>query len=103
MDRVIVISFHEDILKHIRTAGKIVETGLIYTKHPDPLKSALELNARYVLPMYLFTHTRNVEKAHQNNLKVIVWTINTETEAMEYFRKKVDGIATDKPDIFRDI
>ncbi|MBI5204962.1 MAG: hypothetical protein HZA11_08600 [Nitrospirae bacterium] len=37
----------------------------------------------------------NVEKAHKNSLKVIVWT--------DFRAKGVDGIASDRPDIFRRI
>ncbi len=33
---------------------------------------------------------------------MIVWTINTTEEAREYIAKGVDGIASDKPDIFRE-
>jgi glycerophosphoryl diester phosphodiesterase len=36
-------------------------------------------------------------------IKVIVWTINTKMEAEEYVAKDVDGIASDKPDIFQGI
>ena len=42
-------------------------------------------------------------KAHKSNLKVIVWTINTGEEAKLYIAKDVDGIATDKPGIFKGI
>jgi len=97
----IITSFLEPALKEIRELSPEIETGLIYAKHPNPLKSALELKANYLLPLYRFTHTANVEKAHQNGLKVLVWTINTQEEAEEYAKKGVDGIATDKPDILK--
>jgi glycerophosphoryl diester phosphodiesterase len=99
-DRVIVVSFHEEALAHVRKLDKKIETGLIYAKFRNPVDAALKLNARYLVPLYRFVHTRDVEKAHKNNLKVIVWTINTKEEAREYMAKGVDGIATDKPDIF---
>jgi len=50
-----------------------------------------------------FTHTATVQKAHENGLKIIVWTINTAEEAQEYIKKGVDGIASDKPDILTDL
>ena len=100
---VIITSFLEPALKKIRELNPEVETGLIYAKPPNPVKSALELKASYLLPLYRFTHTANVEKAHQNGLKVLVWTINTKEEAEEYAKKGVDGIATDKPDILKNL
>jgi len=99
-DRVIIISFHEQALSNVRKLDKEIEAGLIYSKYQNPVDAALQLNAQYLVPIYRFTHTRDVEKAHKNNLKVIVWTINTKQEIKEYIAKGVDGIATDKPDIF---
>jgi glycerophosphoryl diester phosphodiesterase len=96
---VIIISFLEEALRKIRQLDSTIETGLIYAKHQHPEKTALELKANYLVSLYRFTHTANVEKAHKNGLKVIVWTINTREEAEEYKKKGVDGIATDKPEI----
>lgn len=99
-DRVIIISFHEQLLLNVRELDKEIETGLIYAEYKNPIDVALKLNAQYLVPLYRFTHSRDVEKAHKNNLKVIVWTINTKQEVRDYIAKGVDGIATDKPDIF---
>ena len=96
---VIITSFLEPALAKTRELNKTIETGLIYAKHKNPVKAALELKANYLLPLYRFTHTANVEKAHENTLKILVWTINTKEEAAEFVKKGVDGIATDKPDI----
>lgn len=102
-DSVIVVSFLEEALANIRRLDKKIETGLIYTKFRNPIDAALKLNAQYLVPLYRFVHTRDVEKAHKNNLKVIVWTINTKEEAREYIARGVDGVASDKPDIFQGI
>jgi glycerophosphoryl diester phosphodiesterase len=99
MDDVILISFHDDVLKKLRELDDKVTLGLIYVRHKNPIKAALELKAEYLLPLYRFTHSANVKKAHEAGLKVIVWTINTKEEAIEYKKKGVDGIATDRPDI----
>ena len=99
MDDVILISFDENILKKIRKLDDKLTLGLIYVRNKNPIKSALALKAEYLLPLYRFTHSANVKKAHEAGLKVIVWTINTKEEAIEYNRKGVDGIATDRPDI----
>ena len=96
---VIIVSFLEDALRKVRELNKDIEIGLIYARHKNPLKAALELKANYLLAFYRFTHTANVEKAHEFGLKVIVWTINSPQEAEEYAKKGVDGIASDKPDI----
>jgi glycerophosphoryl diester phosphodiesterase len=96
---VVIVSFLEDALKRVKEINPEVETGLIYARHKNPLKAALELKAKWLLGFYKFVHTGNVEKAHENGLKVVVWTVNDHNEAIEMARKGVDGIASDKPDI----
>lgn len=91
--------FLKEPLKKVRELDAKIETGLIYAKHKNPLKSALELKANYLLGFYKFIHTADVQKAHNKGLKVIVWTVNTTSEAAEYKKKGVDGIAIDKPDV----
>ena len=106
-DRVIIVSFHEESLSNINKLDGEIETGLIYMKFGskirDPAQSAIKLNARYLVPLYRFVHTKDIEIAHENNLKVIVLTINTKEEARGFIAKGVDGIASDKPDIFKGI
>jgi glycerophosphoryl diester phosphodiesterase len=97
--KVIIVSFKEEALRKIRELNKEVETGLLYVKHKNPIKAALDLEASYLLPLYRFTHSANVQKAHENGLKVIVWTVNKPEEVADYAKKGVDGIASDKPDI----
>jgi glycerophosphoryl diester phosphodiesterase len=96
---VVIVSFLEDALKKVRELDSDIETGLIYAKHRNPVKAALDLKANYLLALYRFTHSANVQKAHENGLKMVVWTINNPDEVNEYFNKGVDGIASDKPDI----
>ena len=100
---IVIVSFLEEALKKVRELNGKVETGLIYAKHRNPLKAAVDLKANYLLSLYRFTHTANVEKAHQKGLKIIVWTINDPLEVAEYVEKGVDGIASDKPDILMTI
>jgi glycerophosphoryl diester phosphodiesterase len=95
----VIVSFSEEALRKVRELDKEVETGLIYVKHKNPIQAALDLKASYLLPLYRFTHSANVQKAHENGLKVIVWTVNKPEEVAEYAKKGVDGIASDKPDI----
>jgi len=100
-DIAIIVSFHEDALRRVRELDDKIKTGFIYVNERRPIEKALEFKAQYLLPLYRFTHTENVEKAHENELKVIVWTINTREEAIEYAKKGVDGIATDYPEILK--
>ncbi|MCJ7614664.1 glycerophosphodiester phosphodiesterase [Candidatus Bathyarchaeota archaeon] len=99
MDNVIIVSFHEEVLRRVRELNAEVATGLIYVSHKNPIPSALDLKVNYLLSLYRFTHSINVKKAHEKGLKVIVWTINSKEEVAEYMKKGVDGISSDRPDI----
>jgi len=66
---VIITSFLEDVLRKVRELNKDIETGLIYAKHSNPVKAALELKANYLVALYRFTHTANVQKAHENGFE----------------------------------
>jgi glycerophosphoryl diester phosphodiesterase len=99
---VIIVSFIEEALRRTRDLNDKIETGLIYVKHKNPISAALELRANYLLPLYRFTHAADIQRAHENGLKVIVWTINKPEEVQEYVKKGVDGIASDKPEILID-
>ena len=102
-EKVIVVSFLEEALARVRDLDATIETGLIFTKPKKPIETALRLNAQYLVALCRFMHRRDIAKAHKSNLKVIVWTINTKKDAQEYVAKDVDGIASDKPDIFQGI
>ena len=102
--KVIIVSFHEEALKTLKELDKGIITGLIYASYKssiynNPIDAAKALGAEYLLPLYRFTHTKNVEDAHKNGLKVIVWTIDNREAAKEFKNKGVDGIATDYPEI----
>ncbi|HMK48810.1 MAG TPA: glycerophosphodiester phosphodiesterase [Thermodesulfovibrionales bacterium] len=102
-DKVILVSFHAESLAAVRELDKEIETGLVYAKIKRPVETALSLSAQYLVPLYRFVHRRDVIKAHKDNLKVIVWTINTRKDIEVFIAKDVDGIATDKPALFRGI
>ena len=101
VEGVIVVSFLEEALRRVKELDERVATGLIYVRHKNPIKAALELKAEYLLSLYRFTHSADVRKAHEAGLKVIVWTINKPEEVNQYKQKGVNGITTDKPDILK--
>jgi glycerophosphoryl diester phosphodiesterase len=57
---IVLVSFLEDALRKVRKLDPEVETGLIYVKHKNPLKAALDLKTQWLVALYRFTHTSNV-------------------------------------------
>jgi glycerophosphoryl diester phosphodiesterase len=101
--QVIITSFHEEVLRSVRRRDGRIATGLIYARLRKPIDLARELQCQYIIPLYRFAHRRDIEEAHGGGLQVIVWTINTEGEVREFIARGVDGIASDRPDIFRGV
>ena len=99
--RVILTSSIEEVLMRVRQFDSEIETGFIYTKPKHPIHTATRVRAQYLVALCRFVHRRTIIKAHKHGLKVIVWTVNTKEEARRFVAKDVDGIASDRPDIFR--
>lgn len=53
----IVTSFLENALQKVRQLDKVVETGLIYAKHSNSVKAALELKANYLVALQIYSHS----------------------------------------------
>ncbi|MGC9132278.1 MAG: glycerophosphodiester phosphodiesterase [Candidatus Micrarchaeia archaeon] len=99
----IIVSFYKEALEKVKQIDEKIETGLIFVKDKEAIENALKIKANYILPLYHFTHSSDIEKAHKNGLKVIVWTINDKEEAKRFKEKGVDGIATDFPEVLKDL
>ena len=55
---VVIISFLEEALKKVRELNRNIETGLIYAKHSNPVKAALELKANYLVALQIYTYSQ---------------------------------------------
>lgn len=96
---VAIISFYDEALRIARTLYPRIRTGLIYFKPPGRLFDAKKLGANIVLPYYRIATLKANQIAHKLRLKVVVWTVNTEQLVYDMIKRKVDGIASDYPDM----
>lgn len=99
VERVVIVSFYQEALQKMREINQNIEIGLLFATSLNPVKAALNLKAQYLLPRYNFAYTGLIKKAHEQGLKVVVWTVNDEKEVAEFVKKGVDGIASDRPEI----
>jgi glycerophosphoryl diester phosphodiesterase len=51
-------------------------------------------------PAYQLLNEKLIKKCHQQNIKVIPWTVNDKLTIDSLKQKKVDGIITDYPNLF---
>ena len=91
-DEVVLISLKYDLIDYIEDTYTDIQTGyLTFVTFGDISK----LNCDYIGLEEESATSRNIESIHDNNKKVLVWTVNTK-ESQQYFLKtSVDGIITD--------
>jgi glycerophosphoryl diester phosphodiesterase len=88
------------LLKRVKDLESKVKTGLILLSSTDPIRLAKECQADAVAPFHDFITVDLIEKAHQNNLKIITWTVDNRGEAESLRDAGIDGIVTNKPDLW---
>ena len=95
----LVSSFDFKELEAFYKINKKVRIGVLFEKNPDehfkkaPLVKAYSIN----FPMKLVS-SKYVKKAHKDELKLLVWTVNTKKDIARMKKLKVDGIFTNFPD-----
>jgi glycerophosphoryl diester phosphodiesterase len=67
------------------------------------IDTARYVGASYVSPHYGYINSQFVEYAHSQNLKVLVWTVNTKEEMKRLHDLGVDGIISDYPDTLKEL
>ena len=103
-------SAHPEVLEHFRTACPQVATSagpseamLFYLLSRIGLTSLYSPSEKALLVPMAFRDRHVVSPglvaaAHRRNLKVAVWTVNTEEDMRQLIASGVDGILTDYPD-----
>ncbi len=95
----IISSFNFKELKNFYKLNKKVRLAVLFEKNPEKyFKKAALINAYSInFPLTLVTK-KYVEKAHEEGLKLFVWTVNTKKNIARMKKLKVDGIFTNFPD-----
>jgi glycerophosphoryl diester phosphodiesterase len=95
----IISSFKFKELEDFYKINKKVRLAVLFERNPNKyLKKTSLINAYSInFPMRL-TSKKYVEKAHKENLKLLVWTVNTKRGINRMRKLKVDGIFTNFPE-----
>ncbi len=98
-DSAVVISFDEKALAAMRAIEPSIVTGFLFSgQSKDSVAEAMSLGAKQLLPRADRVTRKLVEKAHENGLEVIAWTVNASRRMKELMAMGVDGIITNEPD-----
>ena len=100
--QIIVSSFNHSELKQFYKINKDIKLGVIISGLPtNTINFAKMLNAYTINPSFDFVTKSFVKRAHKNNLKVCVWTVN-DLKPLEYMKKiDVDCVFSNYPDYIK--
>lgn len=96
--RATVTSFDRELLRAVRAADARIALGLVTDRtRPEPLKTALALDARLLVLHWKLCTARRVQAAQEAGLQVSAWTVNDDAEARRLHALGIDSIVTDFP------
>lgn len=101
LDRVTIQSFDVRTLQAFRNYYPQTKLVLLVENKmsfEENIKS-LGFNPHIYSPNYHLVDDELVSKCHNNNIKLIPWTVNTEDQMEKLVQMGVDGLITDYPDI----
>ena len=102
LDRVDVISFHDEAIAEIRTLLPEARTGLVASRYGlDVIDRAQAVSAQYLVLNVRRLTLELVERAHAADLRVFGWTVNTPAHLTRARGLGLDGGTTDYPEIRR--
>ncbi len=95
-----VISYKPNRLKLIKYLEPSISTGLISFSSLNFIKNALSCGADAVAPFHWFISDKTVRRARENDLHLFTYVVNESVKARELKDRGVQGIVTNRPDIF---
>lgn len=100
LDRTIISTFSVKSLKRLKQFYQEVEIALLTAKGSKQLiNKAIDLGVNSLHIEYSSLTTTLVERAHQKNIAIRVYTVNKPIQIVRCLSKKCDGIFTDVPDL----
>jgi len=98
-EQVLLVSFHAGAVRAARALLPGLETGLIVARpdEDDPVGMASRSGAGTVLPRQDLLTESLAGRARRKSLRVITWTVNSESEVRRAVALGVDGLATNDP------
>lgn len=103
-DHVIIQSFDFRTLQYLHQKYPEIKTAMLIedfdSRGLDEQLKALEFVPDIYSPAYQLVTAALVKKCHDQNIKIIPWTVNDKQNIEKLKTMQVDGIITDYPDLF---
>ncbi len=101
----IISSFLHDELKKLQKIESTLKLATLepiitswskdWEYHSQILNNAIENNYFSIHPSYNLVNQMLIDKAHENNLRVNIWTVNIKAAMKKFIKMGADGIITD--------
>lgn len=101
--RFIVQSFDQEILKIVKKKAPDIEVVPLVGDAKDAVKAVKNVGAKTVTTSFTQLTPEIVAELHKMGVKAIPWTVNSEEDMMRMISMGVDGIITDRADLFTKI
>lgn len=100
-ERVVLSSFSDDSIGRLHRLAPDIELATLYTRpQVRPWRNAARLGARAIHPpAMLVAGWPWVYRAHAKGMAVRPWVVNSEPQFTRMFRRRVDAVLTDTPDV----
>jgi glycerophosphoryl diester phosphodiesterase len=105
-EQVIIQSFDFRTLQYLHKQYPAIKTAMLIlgtdTRTLEEQLKALGFTPTIYSPAYQLVNEALLKKCHDQNMKVIPWTVNEKTKIEELKKLGVDGIISDYPDLFNE-
>jgi glycerophosphoryl diester phosphodiesterase len=99
---VIIASFFHPVSLIIKSRHPLIKTGVIFRCQPvNPTALAIDARAEVMFPHYQFLNKAMVDEAHDQDMKVYPWVVDTPDDRERIIALGVDGVITNHPESFR--
>lgn len=102
--QIILSSFNHDSIKIVKSLDSSIKTGILYDKPIENVinyAKSLEVDALH--PDLRLVSRELIQEAHENNLKVNIYTVNNPIYMRFLIKSKADGLFTDYPELLNEI
>jgi glycerophosphoryl diester phosphodiesterase len=103
-NRIIISSFYHESIRICKNIDDNIKCGLLYHRPIENIiERAKELGAEALHPNVELLNEEFVKKAHENNLKINTYTVNSPRIMRRLLKNKVDGAFSDYPELLKEI
>ena len=102
-DKIIISSFNHESIKKVKAISNI-KTGILYESPIiNVVEYAKDLGVDAIHPSLIVASEELIKEAHENNLKVNIFTVNNPMHMRLLIKNNVDGAFTDYPELLNEI